>query len=252
MTRMKRIIVILTVVALLALSASVVLADKPVATNESGEEVAWEAGVNQCTKIQDGVLTYAAAHYLHGQPLEVGFDVYGYNYQAHMFKGTYANSYLGGQGYPVYTGDDAAYVAANPTVVSKWYWPYRDVYLEMKWSDSWISNVDCGLDGVSGPKDGKLDRHFGFATYRGSEAWLTNHQKGVNDDGSLWIYFTKIIAAPAEANLNGGIWYTAAGSVIGPYIWADFATIMDVTNDPMYDLHGVQYVSPDHAGFGGW
>ena len=38
---MKRIIVVLILVALLALSANVVLADKPVATNESGEEVAW-------------------------------------------------------------------------------------------------------------------------------------------------------------------------------------------------------------------
>lgn len=49
-----------------------------------------------CTKIQDGTLLYSAGHNLGGQPLTLGYDAWGYNYQAHMFNGSYANAYLGG------------------------------------------------------------------------------------------------------------------------------------------------------------
>lgn len=40
--------------------------------------------------------------------------------------------------------------------------------LMMKWNDAWLSNQSCDTDT-------KLDRHYGFPTYRGSGAWLTNH-----------------------------------------------------------------------------
>ena len=56
--------------------------------------------------IQEGTLTYAAGHYLAGNPLTAGFDAYGYNYQAHIFKGSYVNVYLGRDGYPPLTGND--------------------------------------------------------------------------------------------------------------------------------------------------
>ena len=49
---------------------------------------------DECTTIQDGVLTYSAGHYLEDELLQVGYDIYGYNYQAHMFNGLYANVYL--------------------------------------------------------------------------------------------------------------------------------------------------------------
>jgi len=58
----------------------------------------------ECTRIQDGVLTYSAGHYLAEQPLMIGYDPYGYNYQAHIFSGTYANSYLGKDGFLPYEG----------------------------------------------------------------------------------------------------------------------------------------------------
>jgi hypothetical protein len=44
--------------------------------------------------------------YLAGQPLKVGYDPYGYNYQAHMFSGSYVNAYLNAYGFPPYEGDD--------------------------------------------------------------------------------------------------------------------------------------------------
>ena len=47
---------------------------------------------------------YSAGHYLHDQVLPTGYDMFGYNYQAHQFSGSYANVYLGGGGFPPYTG----------------------------------------------------------------------------------------------------------------------------------------------------
>jgi hypothetical protein len=215
---MKKTTALIAIVCLLMIAATTAALAKPA-----------------CTTIQDGVLTYSAGHYLEGEPLVVGFDAYGYNYQGHMFSGSYANAYLGGYGYPPYEGDDEAYLAANPTVVNVWCWPYRDTRIEMKWNDAWLSNKDC--DG-----DGKLDRHFGFASYIGSGAWETNHMWG-GEGADKYSYFVKIVAAPADAVKTAGVWYGADGTEIGPDIWGEFAIIQEVEN-------GVLYMSPTSAGFG--
>lgn len=118
----------------------------------------------------------------------------------------------------------------------------------MKWNDAWISNQDC--DG-----DGKLDRHYGFSSYIDSGAWETNHMWDSYDDSGAtcnWVYFTKIIAVPADADKVAGVWYAIDGTEIGPDIWGEFATIQSVYNDPCADFTGIEYLSPDHAGFGGW
>ena len=203
---------------------------------------------DDCTSIQDGVLTYSSGHYLEGQPIPTGFDAYGYNYGAHLFSGSYANVYLGGAGFPPYDGDDEAYLAANPGAASHWAWPYREYDLGMKWNDAWLSNKDC--DG-----DGKLDRHYGYPSYVGSGAWETNHTRTLYfDDGKKCKYvdFVKIIAVPSDATNTGGIWYTADGTEIGPDIWGQFAIIQEIVNDPCDGVNGLQYISPDHSGWGGW
>jgi hypothetical protein len=187
-----------------------------------------------CTTLKDGVLTYSPRHYLFGTPIPVGFDPYGYNYQAHLFNGSYANVYLGRSGFPPYEGDDASYLAANPTVVTHWAWPYRDVNLGMKWNDAWLSNKDCN-------DDGKLDRP---TNYIGSGAWETNHMSG-GEGEDHWTYFVKIVAAPANATKVGGIWYADDGTEIGPDIWGSFATIQEVESGV-----GAIYVSPAGPGFG--
>jgi len=193
--------------------------------------------------IQDGILTYNVGHYLAGEPLKTGYDIYGYNYQAHLFNGYYANVYLGGEGFPPYNGDTDSYLAENPGAETKWYWPYRDVKLEMKWNDAWLSNMDC--DG-----DGKLDRNYGSSSYIGSGAWLTNHQSGTNDDGTKWTDFVKIVAVPADAKSISGTWYTTDNKEIGPSIWGSFAIIQEIYNDPMAGAHGKEYLSPAAPGFG--
>jgi hypothetical protein len=201
------------------------------------------AGPDHGVRIKDGLLTYSASHYLtitagEPVPLELGFDAWGYNYHAHMFEGSYANAYLGGAGFPAYEGDDTAYLAENPTVVNHWAWPYRNIRLIMKWDDAWLANADKDNDGV-------LDRHYGFGSYIGSSAWLTNHMSGDDGNGGTWTYFTKIVAAPADATLTNGVWYGADGTEIGPVIWGSFATIQEVESGV-----GVTYLSPSGPGFG--
>ncbi len=202
--------------------------------------VGWAA--KSGTSIQDGVLVYQPTHYLHGQPLMVGFDPYGYNYQAHMFLGSYANVYLGGEGFPPYAGEDATYLAQNPRAATRWYWPYRTTQLEMKWNDAWLSNMD--RDG-----DGKLDRP---GNYIGSGAWETNHMVDTNPDGSQWVDFVKIVAVPSTAHKVAGVWYSDDGKEIGPDIWGAFALVLEVYNDPAYDTHGVLYKSLAQPGFGAY
>jgi hypothetical protein len=218
--------------------------------------VSYSAG--PCFTLKDGVIQYSPDHYLAGQLIKPGFDEFGYNYQAHLFNGCYANVYLGGAGFPAYTGDDASYFALNYFVINSdkiaavqthWAWPYRDIALSMKWNDAWIANTD-------NDDDGKLDRHFGYASYIGSGAWETNHMSGtyLGLDGKEyhWTNFVKIVAVPIDAVKVAGIWYRPDGEEIGPDIWGEFAVIEEILNDPGTGDHGVLYKSPARAGFGGW
>ena len=179
-------------------------------------------GPDQGTTIQDGTLLGSD-----GAALVLGFDEWGYNYQARLFNGGYCDSY-----------HDAA-----------WCQPYTDVNLAMKWNDAWLSNRDRDDDGL-------LDRHYGFASYIGSGAWLTNHQSGVYEGGNgetcNWNYFVKIVAAPTDATLAGGFWLTADGTEIGPAIWGEFAIVQQVDNDSCAGAHGISYLSPNNAGFGSY
>jgi len=164
--------------------------------------------------IQDGTIVAST-----GEVITVGYDVFGYNYQAHMFNGLY---------------DDYDRVHGGA---------YPNVHLIMKWNDAWLSNMD--YDG-----DNLLDRHFGFPTYKDSGAWLTNHQYGVNPDGTLWDYFVKIVAVRSTDVLIGGVWCAVDGTVIGPAIWGPFAIIQQVDNDPYLGLQGIQLNTPSPTGFG--
>lgn len=214
----------------------------------------------ECITIQDGVLEYSAGHYLEGQPLQVGYDIFGYNYQGHMFSGSYANAYLGkpGQCLPPYEGNDAAYYQrlvaeeyvesveeAENLMSQNGYWPYRDVQLMMKWSDLWLSNKDCNNNDVldrGGP--GGNDTSGESAT---EGSWLTNHQSGRNDDGTHWVYFVKIVYPPGgvvDGNSDGFDDNTG-----GSIIWGSFIRTQQVSNDPAFDEHGLLFIVQP-AGFG--
>ena len=81
---------------------------------------------SQCAKIKDGTINDST-----GNTITLGFDKWGYNYQAHMFNGLYEN------------------FSRPPVPVTE-----SNTNLIMKWSDDWLSNLDC--DG-----DHKLDRGGG-------------------------------------------------------------------------------------------
>lgn len=183
-------------------------------------EVLQKKGKEKCTTIQSGDIIGSD-----GLIIQVGYDQWGYNYQANIFNGYYCDSYR-----------DASWCQA-----------YKDIELTMKWNNAWMSNQDC--DG-----DGKLDRHPGYSSYIGSGAWLTNHQKGSYTDSEgnecKWEYFSKIVAVAADATKTNGIWYNAEGKEIGPVIWGQFAIVQQIENDPCAGINGKQYGSPVGPGLG--
>lgn len=156
----------------------------------------------QCANIQSGTITDAA-----GNPVTLGYDQFGYNYQAHMFNGTYDSSDRTLDG--TYWGDTGDYV--NDKLI-------------MKWSDAWLANVDCN-------GNGKLDRGLVDGVVGGtSKGWLTNHVEGDYDsDGNgtqdaHYTWFDKIV------------WVGPGGD-----LWGQYTIIEEVVNDPAAGLHGLQF-----------
>jgi|SRR3989344_2508865 len=196
---------IFVIIAIMAV-ATAVFADKPTQADSNGNEIAWAAS-SSCTNIQSGLITDSA-----GNPVTTGFDQFGYNYQAHLFVGTYDSSDRNLDG--TYWGSTGDYV---------------DDGLIMKWSDDWLANVDCN-------GDGKLDR--GTSAGGISQGWLTNQNEGDYDsdsDGTQdahYTYFVKIV------------WVGPGGS-----LWGEYDIIQEVYNDPVGGYTGL-YSKIGAPGFG--
>jgi len=167
-----------------------------------------------CVKIQSGTILD-----VNGVVITTGYDQWGYNYQAHMFNGLYDNNTR--PPVPVTTGD---------------------VNLSMKWSDEWLSNLDCNgdhrLDRGLNPKTG--------ASSGVSKGWLTNHEEGdyTGTDGEIhhYTYFVKIVYD------NGASCATGSDSCL----WGLYTIIEEVNNDPFGGFHGVNrdsLVNPAGSGF---
>lgn len=137
-----------------------------------------------CATIKDGTITD-----IKGNIISSGYDQYGYNYQAHMFNGYYDN--FARPNVPVTSGDK----------------------LIMKWSDSWLANVDCN-------GDDKLDRGLVDGVVGGTSlGWLTNQVNGSymdeNDEIHHYTDFVKIV-------------WTGLGSPL----WGQYTIIQEICNDP--------------------
>ena len=156
--------------------------------------------------------------------VSAGFDQYGYNYKANIFNGEYCN-------YDRATGGD-----------------FCDVNLQMKWNDAWLNEE--GHDGIDNDGD-LLTDEYGEGRpddYIGSGAWLTNHDTGVNEDGSTWTYFVKIVAKPET------------GYDCEYPIWGDFCVIQQVvTGNPPSEFTTADewplledYNIPTGPGLGNW
>ncbi len=156
----------------------------------------------QCTKIKDGTLTDSL-----GNPLAVGYDKYGYNYQARLFNGLADN----------YTRPSVPATEGTENLV-------------MKWSDDWLSNVDCN-------GDGKLDRGLDPKTGISdgiSKGWVTNHYEGdyTGSDGELhhYTYFAKIVyVGPAVGDTDP--WAAVR-------IWGLYAVIEELQTDQFGEYGG--------------
>ena len=125
--KMKKLLYLIVAIVVLGL---IVTGCIPVVPHSEQSELDDKGKPTKCTTIQDGVLTYSTGHYLAGDPLIADYDIFGYNYQAHMFNGWYEN-----------------YTPEHEPVEE------GDTWLEMKWNDAWLSNKDCN-------DDSKLDRHW--------------------------------------------------------------------------------------------
>jgi hypothetical protein len=151
----------------------------------------------QCVKIQSGTILDA-----NGNVITLGYDQWGYNYQAHMFNGLYDN--FSRPAVPVTTGD---------------------VNLQMKWSDDWLSNLDCNNDHRL--DRGLVDPKTGYSTGY-SIGWLTNHMEGdcqtASGDSIHVTYFVKIV-------YDGG---TACNSIPASpsCLWGVYTVIEEVGEDP--------------------
>ncbi|OGV91555.1 hypothetical protein A3A66_00270 [Microgenomates group bacterium RIFCSPLOWO2_01_FULL_46_13] len=200
-------LVLLTFIFVFTVSAKSAFADKPTQVDSNGVEVGWAS--SGCATIQDGTITDSA-----GNPVELGYDQYGYNYQAHMFNGTYDGSDRNLDG--TYWGATGDYVDDN---------------LIMKWSDAWLANVDCN-------GDNKLDRGLVDGNVEGTSlGWLTNQVEGDYDsDGDStqdahYTYFAKIV------------WVGSGG------LWGAYDVIEEVYNDPVGGFTGL-YSKVGAPGFG--
>lgn len=202
----KGILSAILAVVMVMMVVSPVLADKPVGFDPvTGAETAWSN--TGCAKIQDGTIKDRA-----GNLLTVGFDQFGYNYQAHLFVGTYDTSDRVADG--LYWGSSGDYV---------------DDVLQMKWSDEWLSNVDCN-------GDGKLDRGLINGVPTGvSAGWLTNHVNGDYTDTNGIQHYTYFVK----------IGYFGPGSPL----WGSYKVLEEVYNDPAFGAHGVTLYADPGLGF---
>lgn len=188
-----------TTALMLGATITPAFADKPTQVNSNGVETAWAN--TGCANIQSGTITDSL-----GNILSTGYDQFGYNYQAHMFNGTYDSSDRVLDG--LYWGDPASA-------------DYADDSLIMKWSDPWLANVDCN-------GDHKLDRGLIDGVVGGtSKGWLTNQNNGDYTDGNgnlqHYTYFSKIV-------------WTGPGSPL----WGAYTIVEEVYNDPAGGLNGLQ------------
>jgi hypothetical protein len=115
-----------------------------------------------------------------------------------------------------------------------------------KWNDAYLSNTDCN-------GDGQLDQHYGYATYQGSGAWLTNRRTATYDqEGKTCIQDSslRIVAVPNGAYLNEFYWYSADGQLIGKMMGVGLAVTYQEFSD---SCTGTEFtITGDKFGLGVW
>jgi len=223
---------------------------------------------------------YWPGHYLQGQPLRPGSDIFGMDYQARTSKGLHWNHTMCWKGFPPYEGDDQAYFerlaaegyarnasAAQRLAEAQSEWAartWRAVYY--CWNEAYGS-ARLDLDG-----DGCLDWHpfspMGPGSsilgpgFRGSGAasegyWTNLWSMGPGDEqpGSMYITFAAVPLDAVQTEVAPGfrMWFQSDGVVIG-WDWGPLTEGMDdcwAVVRRRCSFKGVtvnEYQSPSHWG----
>lgn len=169
-----------------------------------------------CTNIQSGEIVD-----FKGETITIGFNDEGYNYQAKIYSGE-----------------------MYPETSPGW-------YLEWRWNDAYLSTQDCDGDNL-------LDFANGQDNYRDTGAWTTTKWTKTYTDQQgnqcRVSQFTKFIAVPVGAYVDGDLYYDADGNEIGEVVpfegFEDFARVQLIWNDPCQGINGVDYKTPGPVGLG--
>ena len=162
-----------------------------------------------------------------GKPASVGFDQFGYNYQARLFNGLFGNADENrpGDGNPdTYLGastDSYGYYDADgdfhAVVVD-----VAGTHLIMQWSEAWHM-------AVFGPDNLRYNGDEILWSVAGQDAWLTNHVEGTGTiydiDGVTVIYQGRLTI------LSKIRWVGDTTGYTNP-IWGQFAVIQKVISGP--------------------
>lgn len=158
--------------------------------------------------IQSGNVTYWDGHYLAGQPVHTGRDIFGWNFQARVFNGPTDNAFGPWRGEAPVVGDRAA-----------------DLWMLFQWNEAYLSREDGDDPGTHLDSHPFVDwggaHHDTFdGDWQGSGA-VCAWDLSMPDGG--WHHFT-VAAAPAGATFTdvehypGCIcrsWYAPDGTYLG-------------------------------------
>ncbi|TLX77035.1 hypothetical protein E9993_04960 [Labilibacter sediminis] len=182
-----------------------------------------------------------------------GFDQWGYNWNAHHFRGYLMNAWFGDEMYPdapwykkepPFDGNVEAYQEAHPEVLEYPFWIYGDMEVVMHWNETSISKNGVYNENI-------LD----------SDAWITFHySQGENEN--RWSQFQKFVAAKKNDEKviyvwddNGnpvyGEWFSQEGELLGLYyLWADRILIQVVNTGNLPNGFLPTYKGPLGQGIG--
>lgn len=169
-----------------------------------------------------------------------GFNEWGYNWNAHSFKGILFNALIGDNLYngaffgdwEPYQGDDEAYLEQYPDAVYL-PWAFRNVNVILHWNEALITSEGMYPDNLNDWID--------------SGAWMTSHYSGVDENGKRWSLFLKMVAARETDHLDveNSIWYNSDGEEIGKQTdWPQLIMIQVVKTGNIPDFMVEDYGYP--------
>jgi len=181
-----------------------------------------------------------------------GFDEWGFNFKANVFKSYLINAMLGDpafEGMPHYRQPGLVYHGEgiqfwNDLVAQYPYFPQimpeglLECQMEMKWNDALLNS--------NGEYPG---------TWFDADAWIMFKYK-MNTETERWSQVRKLVSISTGDELIDGIWYNSEGLEIGKqsYYWSDTLIIKQVINtgENQYvpAVMPDDYVCPNWVGFG--